>query len=174
MIKSELSERWTQIAEKDWQLLHLGHIVRDLDKTLAFYESLGLISAVHQFPRERHDIQFTTHKTVATPPSPERSGPGKLKIVRMGPLPLEIIQIGEGALDPNGEFVDRVGDGISHIAFMVGDLEAETERMNSKGIEKLMTMVVDGQTTMHYFDTREGCGLMLELLQRNAWSQYLI
>lgn len=174
MINPEISGHWNVIAEKNWQLLHLGHIVRDLDKTMAYYESLGLVSAIHEFPRARHDIQFTADRPVTAPPSPARSGPGKLKIIRMGPLPLEIIQIGEGAADPNGEFVDRHGDGISHIAFMVDDLEAEAGRLTAKGVDKIMTMTVDGQLTMHYFDTREGGGLMLELIQRNAWSEYLV
>ncbi len=174
MINTELSGNWTGVTESDWQLLHLGLIVRSLDETLAYYESLGLISATHRFPRVPHDIRFTTHRQTSAPPSPHRSGPGKLRIVRMGPLPLEIIQIGEGVEDVNGEFVDRHGDGISHIAFMVEDLERETEKLVGKGVEQIMTLVVDDQVTMHYFDTRASGGLMLELIQRNDWSLYLV
>jgi hypothetical protein len=32
---------WTTIAENNWELLHLGYIVRDLDKILEYYQSLS-------------------------------------------------------------------------------------------------------------------------------------
>ena len=56
---------------------------------------------------------------------------------------------------------------------MVDDLEAETASLVEKGVDKLMTLTVDEQDTMHYFDTRKEGGLLLELIQRNEWSLYL-
>ena len=168
-----MNEHWETLADTDWQLLHMGHIVRDLDKTLAYYESLGLITAKHRFPRKKHDISFTMDEPANVSASSTRTGGGKLAIVRLGSLPIELIQVGADATDANAEFFDNHGEGISHLAFMVDDLAAETARMTANGVRKLMSMTVDGPETMHYFDTREEGGLMLELIQRNDWSLYL-
>ncbi len=161
---------WTDIKESNWELLHLGFIVRDLDKTLEYYQSLGLISASHEFPKERHRISVTLPGKSDYVPDPSRKGPGKQQIVRMGPLPLELIQVGEGSKDPNSEFFDNRGEGLAHIGFIVEDIEAETAKLVEKGIEILFTLTVDDRETMHYFDTRKyGAGLVLELIQKGTW-----
>jgi len=160
---------WTDIMESNWELLHLGYIVKDLDKTLEYYQSLGLVSAYHEFPKERHRISVKIHGKPKNPPNPSRKGPGKQQIIRMGPLPLELIQVGEGSSDPNSEFFDTRGEGIAHIGFIVDDIEAETAKLVEKGVDILFTLTVDDRETMHYFDTRKYGGLVLELLQRGTW-----
>ena len=164
---------WTTIAENNWELLHLGYIVRDLDKILEYYQSLGLISATHEFPKERHRIRFKIHKTPETPPSPERTGPGKSQIIRMGPLPLELIQVGEGGSDPNSEYFDNHGEGVAHIGFIVEGIESEMTQRVEKGVDVLFSMIVDDRETMHYFDTRKHGGIVLELIQRGTWGDQI-
>lgn len=164
-----MASTWTDIGEKDWELLHLGLIVEDLDKTLEFYRSLGLITSFHEFPKGPHRITAEVHGKTTTRPSPRRKKHGKLQIIRMGPLPLELIQIGEGQTDANSEFFDEKGEGIAHIGFIVNDLEAETAKLVEQGIAILFTLTVDDRVNMHYFDTRKYGGLTLELLQKGTW-----
>ncbi len=160
---------WTDIVESNWKILHMGFIVKDLDKTLEYYQSLGLVSASHAFPEERHRIRIEVNSNPDYTPDPTRKGRGKQQIIRMGPLPLELIQVGEGGTDPNSEFFDTRGEGIAHIGFIVDDIEAETAKLVEKGVKVLFTMTVDDRETMHYFDTRKYGGIVLELIQKGTW-----
>jgi len=73
------------------------------------------------------------------------------------------LQYNEDSEGPNNEFIVDKGEGIAHVAFFVDDLEAETTKLVEKGIPIVLTGKRGDWTFMHYFDTREFGGLLLEL-----------
>ena len=157
--------------ESGWELFHLGLVVRDLDKTLEYYESLGLISAFNEFPAGYTPPSFEIPGGARdVPDSSDSSTKGRARVrqVRMGPLPIEVIQLPGGGRDANSEFLDGKGEGIAHMGFFVDDLEAETARLVEKGIEVVLVEKRDNRVTMRYFDTREFGGIVLELKQKGT------
>lgn len=45
---------WKDIRENNWRTFHVSLIVKDLEKTLAYYQSLDLISSILQSGNDRH------------------------------------------------------------------------------------------------------------------------
>src|SRR4030067_2705972 len=93
---------------------HVGIFVRDLDKALKFYESLGI------GPFEQPVTATVRERKLRGKPMSVL----KLRIghAHVGPTRIEVIQPVEGT-GPWFEFLERHGDGISHIAFFVEDIE---------------------------------------------------
>ena len=159
---------WEDIIENTWEIFHLGPVVRDVDKTFDYYQSLGLISSL----RKRR--AGFTERTVEEhgKPRERQDYPTKARIFRMGPLPFEMLEYNEDSKAYNKEFLDSKGEGIAHIGFIVDDLEAETAKLVEKGIPIILTGRVENRVNMHYFDTRKFGGFALELLQKGTWGDF--
>jgi catechol 2,3-dioxygenase-like lactoylglutathione lyase family enzyme len=152
------------IERSNWELHHVGLVVRSLDKTLEYYQYLGLVSSLLESPVGRPPSTYEVFgKTRGLPYLPS-----KVRIFRMGSLSIEVIQPAEGSSNPNAEFLANKGEGISHFAFWVDDLEAETAKLAEKGIQVVLAGRQGKQTTMRYLDTRQFGNIMLELLQKNS------
>ena len=128
----------------DWKFLHIGMIVRDTDKTCAFFGMMG----------------FRVIRTFETPSkSPDNPRTSKIALIQKDAAVLEVIQPLEGTWI-NKDFLESVGEGVNHICFEVNDVEAETERMISFGFP-VIYKVARGA----YFDTRKVGNLMIELVR---------
>ncbi|MDD4875660.1 MAG: VOC family protein [Dehalococcoidales bacterium] len=155
---------WSKIVDNNWELYHVGLIVKDLDKTIDYYQSLGLISGFQETP-PLTPVRATM--TVHTENGDVPYVSSKVKILRIGPLPIEMIQPGEGSNNANAEFLASKGDGVAHFGFIVDDLEAETAKLVEKGIKVVFSAKrQDGKVTMRYFDVREYGNILLELVER--------
>lgn len=164
---------WKDIRQNNWRTFHVSLIVNDLDKTFEYFQSLGLVSSRLQILREKAPrVAYEIHGEYGGSQNSPRRGPGKVALFRMGPLPMELIQPSEASRDANSEYIDTKGEGISHMAFFVDDIEAETARMVGKGIRLLLTERVDGKIISHYFDTREYGGLVVEMKQKGAYPDW--
>ena len=131
----------TSSRNSDWELFHLGLVVRDLDRTLEYLKSLGLLSAYNGFPDDYTPPRFEIPGIggdALEPSAPSGEGRARVRQVRVGPLPIEVIQLPGGGRDANSEFLDSRGEGIAHMGFFVDDLEAETARLVEKGIQVLL------------------------------------
>ena len=95
---------------------HLAVIVRDMDKAMAYYQALGL------GPFEPVKVVQTDRMIFG------KSAPSDIKLIakggQMGPIWLELIQPISGKYIHN-EFLERRGEGINHISFLVDDIEEE-------------------------------------------------
>jgi len=157
--------------ERGWELFHLGLVVKDLDRILEYYQSLGLVSAFYEYPEGYTLPTFEIPgidrniQDVSDLPTKRRF---RARQIRIGPLPFEILQLPEGGRNANSEFLDRRGEGIPHIGFFVDDLEVETARLVEKGIQVLLVERRGEKTTMRYFDIREFGGIVLELKQKGT------
>ena len=139
-------------------LRHVGVVVKDMDKAVEYYKSLGLVSS--ESPDIILDSQnFEDLKTYGQ--SNASNWKIKIKMVNIGPLTLELTEPLEGD-NVNGQYLDSIGEGANHIAYVVDDLEKETEEMTGKGIPAIY--YAKGQYA--YFDCRAYGNLIIELMQK--------
>jgi len=169
---------WNEIRDNSWELFHLGLVVGDVDKTLKQYDALGLLTAYGEFPKgytgARYEVtDAQKEKARSATPSRlaeklERLDNVRILQIKLGPLPVEIIQMPKGGEDANSQFLNNVGEGFAHLGFFVDDLEAETAKLVENGIDVLLLEHREGKVTMRYFDLREYGGFVLELKQKGT------
>lgn len=177
---------WNDIVENNWEIYHLGLMVEDVGKTFEFYQSLGLVTSLLEFSTESPgEIPRITYEAYGEPLGSTGSSEqgddweGKVKFFKIGPLAIEMMQGSTGSTkEPNNEHFAAKGEGISHLGFLVDDLEAETAKLLEKGIPVVFTETQqdpessESTVVMRYFDTREFGGLLLELRQKGAFGDY--
>ena len=97
---------------------HMAIVVRDMDKTVNYYQSLGMGPFVTAPPIEITK-RMERGKTVI-------AGSSRIKEVigNMGVVRLQLIQPIEGK-NLFQEFLDTRGEGVHHYAFLVDDIENE-------------------------------------------------
>jgi catechol 2,3-dioxygenase-like lactoylglutathione lyase family enzyme len=144
----------------DWKFRGVGIAVKDLDKTVAYYEFLGLKSAQ---PEAAIDASTCSDLEVngKRPDTPVRL---KSRLVEVGPLQYEFVQPVEGETAYN-ESLDKRGEGVSNMAFTVGDLEAETAKLAGNGVDVLLRGTHETGGSFAYFDTRKVGNIMVKLIQ---------
>jgi catechol 2,3-dioxygenase-like lactoylglutathione lyase family enzyme len=145
--------------QKNWKFHHVSVMVKDMDKAIKFYETLG----VGPFP--------PTIGPKGVPLIAQSLRGQKSNFVMdlryaeggFGGLKFELVEPLEGA-SIYKEFLEKKGEGIHHIAFTVDDLDAETAKMTKRGFKVIQT----GQTSrgkFAYFDTDKVGGIVTELVQ---------
>jgi methylmalonyl-CoA/ethylmalonyl-CoA epimerase len=134
---------------EEWILHHSGMVVRDIDKTMEYYQAMG----------------WTVEQ-----PAMKLENKYKMGYLHRGDLSLEFVQ----PLDAGSkqvEFLKNHGEGIDHACFIVNDLEKIKAELAAKGLHSLpgFETAVSPEDTKIYntalFDTREGGTIMLELRQ---------
>ena len=148
--------------EKDWRFDHVGVIVKDLDKTVAYYESLGIATFR---PEHLFDANtFLEFKLYGKTPADLDVHRGRY--MQIGPVAYELLQPVSGESIHDDFFNDK-GEGIEHVGYAIDDLEAETAMM----VEKGLPIIVSGQrrdgSGFAYFGLRKkGGGMIIELTKR--------
>ena len=135
--------------EESWKLHHIAVIVRDIDKAVEYYQSLGIASVGREvvFPEAKPKI--------------------RAKFVQIGPVPIEFIQPIEGESSNYKEFLDSKGEGVQHIAFAVDNLDEEMSKLVDKGVSVIVkgkAPAAFGSSTAH-FDTRQVGDFAIQLIQ---------
>ena len=142
--------------KNNWELRNVGVVVRDLDKALEYYQSLGISTlepGEEKLRIHNDELVFGTLVPFKT----------RAKRVRVGNVWIELIQPVEG----NGihmEFLNKYGGGIQHIDFYVDDLEKETAILVKRGIKVML--IRESKSPFTYFDTRGVGNITIELAQR--------
>ncbi|MFK0383926.1 VOC family protein [Agrobacterium sp. NPDC090273] len=136
---------------------HLHHVcivVRDLAKTVAYYESLG-VGPWFDYPKKGTYLEFEVPNKAAS------------DAMRYRCCDLENVQIqlcDPGDLDsPQKRFLDERGEGVYHLGFEVADrdaAEAQGRALNLGVIARGKRMDGSG---FCYFDTRDNAGIVLEI-----------
>ena len=136
--------------KKDWILHHIGMVVRDLDKSVEYYQSMGQVEKV---------------STLLTAEGKSAKLLGKF--LRVGSLNIELWQPIRGATVQQ-EFLDTRGEGINHLAYIIDDYEKEyVDLVENRGIRLVFGSKppFSGSGQTGYFDTREdGHNTLLELM----------
>jgi len=131
-----------------------------MDKAIEFFQSLGIGKIEPEFIFDSDSK--TDHKIFGELVSMTC----RVRFVRIGSLPIELVQPLEGK-SLHKDFLDEHGDGINHIAFAVDDLAKETDKLVQQGYSVVVSAShTDAPGGLAYFDTREKFGgLYLELIQ---------
>lgn len=143
---------------------HIGMVVRDIDKAIAYYQSLG-IGPFESFTGFNFKVMEARGKPITFDKIPH-----KISTAKMGPITLELIQPIKGEFIWT-EFLRAKGEGINHFGFLVDDIDKAEAEMVKKGLKIVFRFRFTNGGGATYFDTTESGGLMFELLQHPANSQ---
>ena len=141
--------------EDNWKFHHVGVIVKDMDKAVDYYQSLGIATfrPEHMFDSSTFADWKLYGKT------PDTIDKHRGRFIQIGPVALELLQPVSGESIHNEFF----GEGIEHIAFSVDDLEEETAKLVEKGIPAIVSG--KGIASWAYFDTHRVGNVLIELIQ---------
>jgi catechol 2,3-dioxygenase-like lactoylglutathione lyase family enzyme len=134
---------------------HVGVVVRDMDKAIEHLSSLG----IGPFEPFRHSLPLTERIFRGKP----TDATVKISIAKIGQVALELIQPVEGQ-SAHKEFLDRKGEGIQHIAFVVDDLDKEIAKLAKRGVNVLWSGRWQGGG-FAYLETDAIGGIIVELTQ---------
>jgi len=132
--------------ESNWKFNHIGVVVRDVDKAVEYYQSLGIVDKA----TDRVTMEGKKAKLVG-------------RFINIGSLLIELWQPARGETVQQ-EFLDSRGEGVNHIAFHVDDLAREKAKLVEKGIPVVFS-VKDEEGDMAYFDARKVGNTLIELIQ---------
>ena len=122
---------------------HIGIVVKDLDKAVEFYQSIG----VTDFKKSG-----TPGKNKTLHGEPLVGGKTTMLMGRMGGIGIQVTQ----PIEPPSmsyEFLEQVGEGINHLAYRVKNLPAVHEEMIKRGYKIIFTSeYIDGGGEI-YVDT---------------------
>jgi len=138
------------------EIVQVGVVVKDLDKTIEFLTSLGM---------GPFRISTVTHPS-ATVHGSKVFYQVRLAKSQQGPVELELIEYQQGKTI-HKEFLDERGEGLHHIKFTVKDINATVDRFARKGIEPLQQDRAVGGGGMAYLDTARIGGVIIEVSQRS-------
>jgi len=130
---------------KPMRLHHVGIIMTSMERAEAFLEQFGLEKDYMEYVEAYHaDCLFTKYSEFESP--------------------VELVIPTEGVLT---EFNKGKG-GIHHIAFEVEDVEAARAEFESKGMEMLEKVAVEGAggIIVNFLRPRYGLGVLVEFVER--------
>ncbi len=166
---------------KHWTFHHIGAVVTDMEKAVAYYQSLGFIeilpakSGANAGQADRSTwVEMTAYgETVIEDgkvlvPQKSAGKPVPNTWCRLGSLTLELIQpVEDGWRNVNKDFLEDVGEGINHIAYMVTSehFDDEVAKMKGRGIDIIMSGKQSNGGGFAYFDTRKVGGFIIALMR---------
>jgi methylmalonyl-CoA/ethylmalonyl-CoA epimerase len=136
---------------------HVGAIVKDCDKTAAYYESLGM--GVFEPLMVTADELRIGGKLV-------NDLMLKIRIVHTGPTRLELIEPVAGKDSIWQKVLDTKGECLHHMAFVVDDLEKAKAELIKKGLKLLFNSHHTTGGGAAYFETGKIGDLVIEIFQR--------
>ena len=149
--------------ENNWKFHHIAVVVRDMDKAVEYYQSLGIATFKPEFMLD--SSTYTYYEVYGKTPAPDTIDKTRMRLVQIGPLLLELIQPVEG--EPiYKEFLESNGEGTHHIAFSVDDLDEETAKLAKKGIPVITRIKLQTGISLAYVDIRKVGNVIIELIQQ--------
>lgn len=133
----------------------VGVIVRDMDKAIKHYQSLGI------GPFESLNVTSVDRKVYGKPAPDVKN---LTKVTQIGRIQFELSQPVSGT-SIQKEFLEKRGEGISHIGFVVDNLDKEIAKLIEKGFEVISSGKFVGGGGFAYFNTDTIGGVMFELIQ---------
>lgn len=138
-------------------LHHICIVVRDIDRSAAYYESVGI--------GPWQDYPPLTEYTRLSAPSPDAFYALRYKVAKLDNVQLQLCQPPD--LDcPQRRFLDTRGEGVFHIGFEA-DVDDAAAAGAALGLAPLMRGQRDDGSGFIYFDTQDQAGVVL-LARRTA------
>ncbi len=135
---------------------HICIVVRDIEKTKSYYESIGIGPWVEYPPLVEY-----TRLNVA-----DEAGFLSTRFVftQIGDLQLQLAQPGEGKSHYK-DFLETKGEGVFHIGFAVDDVDTAEDELTGGGMKILASGRRDDGSGFSYLDTRQQAGVTLLVRQ---------
>jgi catechol 2,3-dioxygenase-like lactoylglutathione lyase family enzyme len=136
----------------------IGVVVKHLKKAIDYYSKVFGMGPfmTFDFVPEKHWLKGK--------PMPIKL---KIAVAPMGPIMFELIEPVEGDA-PHKWFLDKNGEGLQHLGFMVDNYDEWKEYLKQQGIDVLMEAETDVQGLGHvrgaYMQTDQTGGVLFELL----------
>ena len=142
-------------------LHHICIVVHDVEKTAAYYTSIG-IGPWQDYP------PFSTSAFAELDPPDLAAFTGlKFKFVKLGALELQICQPNEEN-GPHRSFLDTHGEGVFYLGFDVPDCDAAEKVGFAQGLAPLMRGRRADGSGFSFFDTAREAGVVLEIRSNPA------
>ena len=128
---------------------HIGIAVKDLDLAEQTY---GLLFGAKPYKREAVESEGVITSFL-------RNGPNKIELLQA---------TNEGS--PIAKFIEKKGEGIHHIAFLVMDIHSEMERMKNDGFRILNEQPKNGADNklICFIHPKSTNGVLIELCQERS------
>lgn len=137
-------------------LHHIGIVVHDLERSAAFYESVG-IGPWEDFP----SLEPYTHELFGVEKSELLAS--RYKYATVGDVQLHLCEPPEGD-SPQRRFLSEHGEGVFNLSFSVSDLDDAENRLTGGGLGMLLRGRQASGAGFTYFDTRPaGAGTVLQV-----------
>jgi methylmalonyl-CoA/ethylmalonyl-CoA epimerase len=133
----------------------IGIIVRDMDKAIEYYQSLGI------GPFESMGITHTERRVYGKVVTDVKN---VVRVAQMGQVQLELVQPVAGK-SIQSEFLERHGEGINHLGVFVDDVDREMDKLVQRGFRVIANTRFAGGGGGAYFDTDRIGGVLLEVVQ---------
>jgi len=145
-----------------WKFIGHTAIVKDLDKTVRFYEYLEIADFL---PEKQFDTRKMSNVQIYGKP-PKAEVQARTRKCQVGDrLILELVEPGKADFIYR-ETLYRRGEGIMDIMFSVKDLRQETARLAEKGVPKVFCGQPQDSGAFAVFDTREkGGDVLIKLIE---------
>ena len=135
---------------------HICIVVRDIEKTKSYYESIG-IGPWTEYPPLVEYTQLNVEDA-------QGFFGTRFVITHIGNLQLQLAQPGEGKSHYK-DFLETKGEGVFHIGFEVDDVDAAENQLTDNGMKVLASGRRDDGSGFTYLDTREQAGVTLLVRQ---------
>lgn len=133
------------------QLHHICIVVRDIDSSVAYFESIGV--------GPWQDYPPLTEYTDLTVPNPDAFYAMRYKVVNLDNVQLQLCEPPE--LDcAQRRFLDTHGEGVFHIGFE-SDVDTAAEQATALGLDVIMRGKRADGSGFIYFDTLDRTGVVL-------------
>jgi catechol 2,3-dioxygenase-like lactoylglutathione lyase family enzyme len=134
------------------KLHHICLVVRDIDKTQAYYESIGIGPWVPYPP--------LTEYVALQVPDPSAFHALKYRICKLSNVQLQLCEPGPQP-SPQRAHLEEHGEGVFHVGFEVTDADAAEAQARARGLQVLMRGRRADQTGFTYYDCADAAGVNL-------------
>jgi methylmalonyl-CoA/ethylmalonyl-CoA epimerase len=143
------------------ELHHVCIVVRDLERAVAFYESLGM-GPWFDYPKGGKYLEFEV-------PDRAASDAMRYKCLQLANVQLQLCEPGAGD-SPQKRFLEQHGEGVYHLGFEVPDRDAAEAQGRAFGLPVIARGKRADGSGFAYFDTRRQAGVVLEIRKTAAES----
>ncbi|MBQ6641592.1 MAG: VOC family protein [Saccharopolyspora sp.] len=137
------------------RLHHICIVVRDIERAVRFYESVGIGPWQDYPPLSQYTFDPPDHDGLLNL---------KYKFVGLGDMQLQMVEPGEGD-SPQRRFLEERGEGVFHLGFLVDDVAAATDSAGQLGLPPWLTGRREDSSGFTFFETAESAGVHLEIRQ---------
>jgi catechol 2,3-dioxygenase-like lactoylglutathione lyase family enzyme len=135
----------------------IGVVVRDMDKAIERYQSLGIGPFEPLKPGSP-----IIEKRIMGKPVPLDSFNLTIRVAYIGTVQLELIEPGQKE-SLWRQHLDTKGEGINHLGFLVDDIDEAIANMEKRGYKTIYSSKEANGNGSAYFDTAGVGGILIEL-----------